>query len=106
MASQNFSDLYYPSVLTPNRGLDAGAVDGALKRAFDMIYKMNPPNGSGSSLLSNFGFIDEFTIKLGTKKVTLADQVFAASTTGAVVVGFPSGVRRNGRRCWPRASSS
>ena len=84
MASQNFSDLYYPSVMTPGKNLDPGKVDGALKRAFDLIYQMNPPNGDAGSIWNNVSQLPEsFTIKLDTGLVMLADAVFAGSSTTA-----------------------
>lgn len=39
---QNLTDIYYPSVLTPFKELDAQKVDDAIRRAYDLIYKISP----------------------------------------------------------------
>lgn len=76
-------DLFYPNVLTPDLQINAGAVQDAFRRAFDAIYKINPPTGSRqpSSVLSTPGFIDQFTVNLANNVVTLSGETWNANTT-------------------------
>jgi len=78
-------DLFYPHVLDQNNKLVDKATSDAIRRAFDMIYKINPPNGSpnASSVLSSPGFIDQFTVNLDTNIVVLQNENWVGTATGA-----------------------
>lgn len=83
---QNTIDQYYPSVLTPFKKLDPSGVDEAIRRAYDLIYKISPPgDGSDADLYKKFittGFIDAFQIKLETKQVVLTHETFVGTADG------------------------
>jgi len=79
---QESQERFIPKVRDAFGKLSAGKVDEAIRRAYEMIYEINPTGGGGvaSDLLNNQEFIDQFNIKLDSGIVLLQNQTFSAST--------------------------
>lgn len=92
MAGQNTQDFYYPSVLDSFKRLDSGKVDEAIRRAYDLIYKISPPASAGTvtnttviepSTVVTADFIDAILLQLSATMLILTHEEFVGTTAGA-----------------------
>jgi hypothetical protein len=75
-------ERWIPKVLDYKKRIIPGKVDGAIARAFELIYEIQGGGGVSSQLLNDTEFIDQLTVKLASGIVFLSKQTFIGNTDG------------------------